>query len=80
MSPVQTKQVRVGRFRANVPHIVICRVHPVSPYRDLSCFAIAYGNMTETCFKKNDFRNDSPECATDTSGNVLWEIRLLCIE
>ena len=25
------------------PHIVICRVLPGSPYRDLSCFARAYG-------------------------------------
>ena len=32
--------------------------------------------MTETCVKKKKvFQNDSPECATDTSGNVLWEIR-----
>ena len=54
---------------------MICRVQPESPYRDLSCFARTYSKMTETCVKKNVFRNDSPECATDTSGNVLWEIR-----
>ena len=54
---------------------MICRDQPECPYRDLSCFAGTYGKMTETCVKKNVFRNDSPECATDTSGNVLWEIR-----
>ena len=35
-------------LKPNRPHIVICRVQPSSSYRDLSCFARAYGRMTKT--------------------------------
>ena len=53
----------------NRPHIVICLDQPECPCRDVSCFARTYGKTPETYLKKKVFRNDSPECATDTSGN-----------
>ena len=42
-------------LKPNRPHILICRVQPESSYRYLSCFARAYGKMTETCVKKELF-------------------------
>ena len=56
---------------------MICRDQP----DDLSCFDRTYGKTSETCTqKKNAFRNDSPEGATDTSAMISGKLSILCVE
>ena len=60
---------------------MICRDLPGRPYRYSSCLASAYGKTTEPyANKKNVFRNDSPEGATDTSGSIIGDFEIFSLE